>query len=236
MSKSPRPSSLRGTRHLRVGVEIGGAQAPRVTSVWLVEQPAVQHLALTAPIITRIDVGGRPVLVQSSADPRVVRGTHRDDRGHSFLLADAGILYVSVPFTEAIELGTVRIHIAELEGVAVARDPVSLAQAFDDPPPGACPLGTVTAPDLERHPDWEQVARALGFEAPPGCFEIHQGDDGRFHWCLRRRDGRVMACSPTGHEERRACEQELRWVRERAAACLVRARDLGHRGPDDRSC
>lgn len=231
-----RSGALRGTRHLRVGIEIGRPRA-RVASVWLVEQPTVQHVGLAAPIVARVDIGGRGVLVESMADPRVIRGIHRDDRGHAFMQAETGTLYVSVPFDEAIELSDVRIRVADFDGVDVVREPATLSAAFDEPPAGVRLLGTVTTADIERHPDWEAVARALGFEVPPGCFEIDMGTDGRFYWYLRRRDGRIVAWSATGYEQREACEQDLRWVRERAAACQVVSRDVGGGGGrNDPSC
>ena len=229
-------SPLRGTRHLRVGIEIGPAPA-RVVSVWLVEQPTVQHVDLVDPIIARIDIGGRAALVESVTDPRVIRGTYRDDRGHAFIATGTGTLYVSVPFDAAVELSDVRIRVADFEGVDVVREPAPLSAAFDEPPAGMRLLGTVTTADIERHPDWEAVAQALGFDVPPGCFEIDMGEDGCFYWYLRRRDGRIVAWSATGYEQREACEQDLRWVRERAPACHVVSRDVGGSGGrNDSSC
>lgn len=189
-------------RYLRVGLELVG-RAVRIASIHVVDRPDEAPRECEAPLYARVDIGGRTVLVQPLAEP------------------EPRIAWI--PFREAIELAAVRIRVAAVDDAPAGPDPMRLARAFDEPTAGLRPLGTIAAPDLEGHPDWVRVAESLGFRALPGCFEIHAGDDGRFSWILRGRDGRVMARGPVEHERREDCEQELRWVRERAAACHVRS-------------
>lgn len=218
--------NLRGTRHLRVGVEIGAGPA-KVTSIWVVDEAVVQHSALTQPIVAQVEVAGKAAVVQSFADPRVARGSFRDKEGHYFHRTESGVIEVSVPFDSAIETSSVRIRLADLAEVGpLSHTPDELTAMFRVHPKGMREIGTLSAGDLERHKDWEGVARHLGFPLEPGRFEIYRDNSGEFRWRLRRRDGVIAADGARGYASRQDCEEDLRWVRQNAANAPIVGLDL----------
>jgi uncharacterized protein YegP (UPF0339 family) len=208
----------RGARHLRVGIELGRDGA-RVSSIWLVDQPAVQFDRIRSPIFARVDVGTATVLVEGFADPRVARSTFREKVGHHYGVAPSGIVHVSVPYTDVRELAEVRIRV--IDGTTAAQqpsggDPKAVAAVFDDPPASMHVVADVLAASLRRHPDWGKVAVAIGLPTTHGCFQIQRGADGRFRWRLRRANGDLVAESASDYPTREACEADIAWLKANA--------------------
>jgi uncharacterized protein YegP (UPF0339 family) len=221
-----RHPSLRGCRHLRVGIELRDSGAS-VKSIWVVDQPVVQLPQTGAPIYVRVDIAGRPVLLQGVLDPRVCRGVYRRKHGHSYWRAEAAMLFVSVPFDDERELIEMRIRVldATRAGVApVEHEPVSCL--FDTPPQAATMIVDFGIDVLRRHLDFVEVAKCLGWIVNPGTFEICADPAGGFRWRLRRIDGAVMAESARAYPTRAACEEDVRWVKANAAASPIASHDL----------
>src|SRR5438445_3906555 len=119
-----------GTRHLRVGIALS-ARSATVASIWVVDQPVVQMTRLIGPVLVRIDIAGRSVLVEGFGDPRVRRGLYREKVGHHYSVDDTGLLYASVPFDDVRELTELRIRIINVSHVAVVPvDPTAVAALF----------------------------------------------------------------------------------------------------------
>jgi uncharacterized protein YegP (UPF0339 family) len=218
----------RGTRHLRVGIELGRDGA-RVRSIWVVDQPAVQFDRIRSPIFARVDVGAATVLVEGFADPRVTRSTHREKVGHHYGVAPSGIVHVSVPYTDVRELAEVRIRVIDATTAAqqpAGDDPKSVAAVFDDPPASMHVVADVPAASLRRHPDWGKVAEAIGLPIARGCFQIQRGPDGRFRWRLRRADGDLVAESARPFPTREACEADIAWIKTNASDLDISAADV----------
>jgi uncharacterized protein YegP (UPF0339 family) len=223
---TPRHENRRGTRHLRVGIEIqpGGVG---VASVWLVDQPVIQASRLVEPVLVRTDLGGVPVLVEAFADPRVIRGTYQEGLGHSYRVEKSGVVEVSVPFTDPPELANLRIRVAEVSGTALpATDPREIAALFDNPPESMRIVGEVDTDRLGRHRDWPKVAATLGLGADLGRFEVYLDRAGQYRWRLRRATGEIVAESGLGYPSREACEASLLWIRGHASTLPVVALDL----------
>lgn len=215
----------RGTRHLRVGLQIGQGDA-RVSSIWVVEQPAVQHARLVEPVLAQVEVAGQPVLVEAFADPRVSRGVYMQGRGHSYSVSDTGTVFVSVPFSDLTELSDLRIRLVDASNAkAPAADALAAAPMFQGEVEGARLLGEVDVADLQKHPDWPKVADTLGVAAETGRFEVYVDTAGEYRWRLRRPDGQIVADSGEGYRKRQECEADLRWVRGNAATANVIALD-----------
>jgi uncharacterized protein YegP (UPF0339 family) len=210
--------NYRGTRHLRIGIEIHAASA-NVVSMWLVDQPAVQATRLVGEIITRVDLGHRPVLVEAFADPRVTRGTYRPQVGHAFRGEESGIVHVSVPFTNLSELDDVRIRVVDTgkTGRGVF-DPASVSALFDKPLEGTAVVADINAATLSKHPDWSKVVEQDKTAA--GVFEIYALESGQFAWRLRRA-GVIIAEASKPYATRRACLEEIKWIQTHAESLPV---------------
>jgi len=220
-----RQANRRGSRHLRVGLEISPAGV-RVASMWAVDQPSVQSARLVEPILARIDLATRPVLVEAFADPRVTRGTFRKDLGHSYGVEQSGVVHVSVPFDDLRQLAEVRIRVLDASNAGLgATEPVGVAALFDSPPDSVRVIGDVDTASLRKHPDWLKVAAAL-VPADPGRFEIYLDRAGEYRWRFRRASGECVADSGQGYASREACENDVRWVRSHAPSSPVVSLDL----------
>jgi hypothetical protein len=216
---------LRGTRQLRVGLELG-ARSARVRSMWRVEQPAVQVVARGQPLLARVDLAGKPVLLQALADPRATRGVYRQGLGHSYGRTDTGVLYVTVPFTDLRELGQLRIRLLDVTRNRTGEiRPDALAALFEHPAEGTHLLADVDAAELMRHPDWAKVAGGPGVATAAGRFEIYVDHAGEHRWRLLR-GAEIVADSGEGYPTREACEADLRWVRAHAADAEIVSLDL----------
>lgn len=217
----------RGCRHLKVGIEIG-AKASHVKSIWVVDQPAVQHTHLTGPIYVRIDVAGKPVLLQAFPDPRICRGVNRPKLGgHYFHMLDSALLHVTIPFDDERELTEVRVRIVDATPAKVApTDHRGVLHLFDKPPVQAIVLTDIGIDVLRKHLDFVKVAKTLGWIVHPGSFEVFTDRDGGFRWRLRRMDDAVMAESAQAFATRAACEEDIRWVKANAAASPITSHDL----------
>ncbi len=218
MTKSyDRETAQIGTRHLRVGLEIG-AKSIQVTSLWLVEQPAIQGPVLPRDLLTQVLVVGQEAFVESFDDPRVARGVYRKNEGHSYLTSDTGVFYVSVPFSSVEVLRSLVIQTVPMTNVQLpTRSTAAYRALFRDPPAQMRPLYEITAEDIQRHRDWPKVAKKLGLDVPAGRFEIYIDRKKEYRWRLRRSDGEIMADSGEGYNTREQCEEDLRWVRRHAA-------------------
>jgi len=222
----PRKDSHRGTRHLRVGLEIS-ARSVTVTSMWVVDQPVVQASRLVGGILARVDVGGRPALVQAFSDPRVTRGVYRREVGHSRGIEESGIVYVSVPFTDLRELADVRIRLLDAsKSRASVNDVGGVARLFDSLPESMGLVADIDTGSLKKHHDWLNVAQTLGIPAEAGRFEIFVDRDGTHRWRLRRASGEVVAESGQSFASRDACERDIQWVRTHAARARIVSLDV----------
>ena len=210
--------NYRGTRHLRVGIEIHAASA-NVVSMWLVDQPAVQATRLVGEIIARVDLGDRAVLIESFADPRVTRGTYRPQVGHAFRGEESGIVHVSVPFTNLSELDDVRIRVIDTgkSGRGVF-DVASVSALFDKPGEGTAVVADINAATLFKHPDWSKVVAQETTAA--GVFEIYALESGQFGWRLRRA-GEIIAEASRPFATRQACVEEIKWIQTHAESLRV---------------
>jgi uncharacterized protein YegP (UPF0339 family) len=225
--KPDRNPHHRGTQHLRVGIEIR-RESTRVVSIWVVDQPAVQFDRIRGPVFARVDVGTAPVLVEGFADPRVTRSTYREKVGHHFGVAPAGIVHVSVPFTDVRELAELRIRVIDATTAQPSGgDPKSVTGIFDSPPPSMHVIADVPAATLRHHPDWVKVAETIGLPVRPGCFEVYRAADGRYRWRLRRANGDVVAESAAAYPTREGCDADIGWVRANAEAIDVTGADSG---------
>jgi uncharacterized protein len=218
---APRSDTRRGTRHLRLRIEIG-VGAPRIVSMWMVEQPAVQLPRLVHPIVFRVELAGQLVFLDSAPDARVLRGTYRERVGHSFTSMVSGIVEVSVPFTDARQLAGLRIRMADVSRVPLrTREPGEVAPLFERPPDTVRMLGEIDAEALRNHPDWSKIGVTLGVPAEAGRFEVYVDRAGQYRWRLRRAGGDILADSGEGYATREACEADLRWVRGYAGSVPV---------------
>jgi uncharacterized protein YegP (UPF0339 family) len=219
------PPHHRGWRHLRVGLEIRDA-AVRVTSLWVVEQPAIQSSRLVGPIFTRVDLATTPVLLEGFADPRVTRSTYREKLGHHYSRSATGIVEVSVPFTDVRELADIRIRLIDAStSQTTAGDPALVEGLFDRPRESMVVVGDIGAASLRQHPDWLKVAARLGLPAVPGCIEIYLDAEKRYRWRICRASGDVLAESAKAYETREACEADVAWMRAHAGSLEVCAAD-----------
>lgn len=219
----------RGHKHLRVGLEIS-ERGVEITSMWVVDQPAIQHFVIVRELVARVDIGGRLVLVEGFDDPRELRGTYRKGVGHSHRRSPSGVLYVSIPFVHLTDLGQVRVRVAQRADLpAKTTDAVAVAAAFDDD--GAALTADFGSEVLQKHPAWVRVADALGVAVAKGRFEIFTDDDGCHRWRLIGPGDRILAQS-TGHGSRADCERDVQWVRANARTLPVTSPDVGRKqGP-----
>jgi uncharacterized protein YegP (UPF0339 family) len=221
-----RHRNWRGARHLRVGVELRG-RSLRVASFWAVDQPAVQHGRLANPILVRVDVPGEAPFVQALDDPRIARGTAAEGLGHSYTKEVTGIVYLSVPFTDALQLASTRVRLLDASraeiGAAGVEDAIRWA---DDPPRSVRRLGEFTGETFAAHKDWAAAAEHLGLPPDPGRAEIFLDRAGRHRWRIRRPGGEIVATSHQGFSSRAACEADLLWVRAHLAAAPIVALDV----------
>jgi uncharacterized protein YegP (UPF0339 family) len=216
----------RGTRHVRVGVSIQ-ARSVRVVSLWVVDQPVIQRTRLTKPVLVRVDLADEPVLVEAFDDPRVIRGTIKEGAGHSYMVEDTGVVYISVPFTDVRQLSDVRIRVIDASKATLAStEAADLAHVIDDPPRSMRTLGEIRGTTLQTHRDWPEVARQLGVPSQPGRFEIYVDRAGKYRWRLRRPDGEIVASSGQGYTTRDACEADLLWIRTNVTSTPVVSLDL----------
>ena len=216
----------RGSRHLRVGIEIH-AQSVRVASLWVVDQPAVQAARLVDPILSRVDLGGEPILIEAFGDPRVIRGTFQEGAGHSYLVEESGIVYVSVPFTELRQLSDLRIRVIDASKARVsATDPAAVSALFDSPPESMPIVGDIDGAALRKHRDWSKVATALGLPVELGRFEIYVDRAGQYRWHLRRASGEIVAESGQAYMTREACEADIHWIRTHVGSLGIVPLDL----------
>lgn len=215
----------RGSRHLKIGVSIS-AHGASVKSIWVVDKPVVQTTHFTGPIYVRIDVAGKPVLLQAFPDPRICRGVNQPKLGHFFHVVDSALMFVTVPFDDERELAELRVRILDAthSGLApVARQ--RILHLFDRPPQGAVTLGDFGYDTLRSHVDFVKVAKTLGWIVAPGSFEIIVEPNGRFRWRIRRSDNTIMAQSAQEFATRAACEEDIRWVKANAMSSPISAHD-----------
>jgi uncharacterized protein YegP (UPF0339 family) len=211
----------RGVRHLRVGILMQGRNV-RVDSIWVVDQPAIQAATLVEPILVRVDVAGRLMLVQALADPRITRGTFRKELGHHYGVADSGTFYVSAPFSDVRDLSEIRIRVIDAtRSRGPATDPDSVAALFDRTPDSMSMVADIGATALQAHRDWTKVATELALPTEAGRFEIYIDPSGGFRWRLKRAGYGIVAESAHAHPTREACEEEIRWLRTQAASLSV---------------
>jgi uncharacterized protein YegP (UPF0339 family) len=215
----------RGSRHLKLGVSIS-AKGASIKSIWVVDQPAVQATHFTGPIYVRIDVAGKPVLLQALPDPRICRGVKDPKLGHFFHVAESALMFVTVPFDEGRELAQLRVRILDATHSGVA--PVahqSILHLFDRPPQRTVTLGDFSYDTLRNHADFPKVAKTLGWVVAPGSFEIIVEPNGRYRWRVRRSDNTIMAESAQDFATRTACEEDIRWVKANAMSAPISPRD-----------
>ena len=215
IDNSPKRDSHRGLQQLRVGVEIQGTTL-RLTSIWSVDQPAVQAQRLIDPIVARVDLNGEPILVEAFADPRIIRGKYRPELGHSYRSEKTGLIHVSVPFTDFAELANVQIRLLDTTNVEIKEiDPASVATLFDRQPTAV--LGKIDSADLVKHPDWFKLIADFGLGS--GGFEIIAvGEETR--WLLRGPAGKIITES-RNYDSRELCEADIRWLQKQAALLPV---------------
>jgi uncharacterized protein YegP (UPF0339 family) len=211
----------RGVRHLRVGILMQGRNI-RVDSIWVVDQPAIQAATLVEPILARVDVAGRLVLVQAIADPRITRGTFRKELGHHYGVADSGTFYVSAPFSDVRDLSEIRIRVIDASrSRGSATDPDSVAALFDRTPDSMSIIADIGATVLQTHRDWTKVATELALPTEVGRFEIYIDSSRAFRWRLKRSGYGIVGESAHAHPTREACEEEIRWIRAQAESLSV---------------
>lgn len=218
--------NLRGTKHLRVGVEIRHASL-RVVSLWVVDHPVIQRARLTKPLLARIDLADRLVLLEAFDDPRITRGTFKEGAGHSFIVEDTGIIYVAVPFSEANELSNVRLGLIDTSKAKLTSSNVTyLIETLDKSRRSLRRLGEIRTKELMAHKDWPEVAGQLGMPYEPGRIEIFVDRKGKYRWRLRRSTGEIVATSHQGFSDRSACEADLVWIRANVTSATVVPLDL----------
>lgn len=210
-----------GSKHLRVGLE-WKERSVSVAHIWVVNQPVVQTAVLSRDLVACIAVAGHETIIQTVDDPRIARGAYRKDEGHSYSKVEAGIFYVSVPFSRVDALPSLRIQVTHLADLNVTdRRLDSLIALFDKPPANMRTIHELSLGDLQSHPDWVNVAKDLGLEVEAGHFEIYRDKANQYRWRLRRADGEIMADSGQGYDSREECESDLRWVRQNAGTVPV---------------
>jgi uncharacterized protein YegP (UPF0339 family) len=151
----------------------------------------------------------------------------REGVGHSFSLADAGTLFVSVPFVSVTELADVRIRLTDLSGVTLPkRNLASLTRLFDQPMPGMRAIRELDTASLQAAADWPDVARQLGIATHAGRFEIYIDEAGQYRWRLLRISGEIVADSGQGYRTRQECEADLAWLRMHAGDAPVTSLDI----------
>lgn len=218
--------NMRGTRHLRVRLEIGDAGS-RVESIWIVDQPVIQHEGLARDLVARIDVAGRMQLVEAFDDPRMHRGAYRKDIGHSWTRVPTGIVELSIPFVSVVDLAHLGVRIVDRKTAGLtASDVGTIAKWFDAHADVAKVGWQLGRAELQSAPAWAQVAGRLGLAKVTGRFEIYVDAAKRFRWRLRRPDGEIVADSGEGYATRDACEADLRWIRGNAASATIVSLDI----------
>lgn len=219
----------RGQRHLRVGIELS-SEGAAITSMWVVDQPAIQPYELPRALVAWTLVGGRVVLVESFDDPRILRGIAPPQMiGHHFGVAPAGTLYVSIPFSQVAELTDVRVRLAARADLPTASiDAATVAGLVDAK--GVRPIVELGTAQLRAHRDWAGVAKALGLPSHDGRFEIYVDGAGEHRWRLRGPGGAVVAECSRGFATRAQCEEELAWLRANARTMPVTSLDVGSPG------
>lgn len=207
----------RGSRHLRIGIEIGRRE-PTITSMWLVDQPTVQPARLQRPVLTRVRLGNRTVLVDSHEDPRIVRSHNHPDLGHHVGREETGQLTVSVPFDGLLELGGLAVEIVDTSNLRLGEVTIASAdRLFESPPSRMRKIRSIGIEAVRAHRDWPPIAAALGIPEPAGRFEIYVDRAGRHRWRLRRPDGQIVADGGQGYDSLTDLEVDLRWIRRHAA-------------------
>jgi uncharacterized protein YegP (UPF0339 family) len=233
MSQEQQAAPARPSRYLRVGIAVR-ERSVAVASIWLVEQPAARRATFADPMLIRVDVAGTVRVLESQPDPRVSRSVIREGSGHSYGVAEEGILLVPVPFVSVAELADVRIRLTDLTGVALReQDPASLARLIENPVAGMRTVYEIGTADLVAAADWPAVAAQLGIPADAGRFEIYVDRAGEYRWRLRRADGEIVADSGQGYRTREQCEADLAWVRTHAASAPVTSLDVPRPGQPD---
>lgn len=217
---------LRGTRHLRIGIELR-PRSIRIVSLWLVDQPVVQRVRLTKPLLARVDLAGKPILLEAFDDPRVIRGTFKKGAGHSFIVQDTGVIHVSAPFSDAAQLSSVRIRLINTSKAKLASfNAADLMHVVDQSPRHVRSLGEINSEEIVTHKDWPKVARQLGMPSETARVEIFVDRQGKYRWRLVRPSGEIVATSHQGFGDRSACEADLLWVRANVPSAPVAPLDL----------
>ncbi|HYC92333.1 MAG TPA: DUF1508 domain-containing protein [Thermoanaerobaculia bacterium] len=187
----------------------------------------VQQPALYKPILIRVDIAGLTRFVETVDDPRDTRGVYRPQLGHSHGRAASGTLYASIPFDSPGEILNAQVLIADVsEAVKRVHDPEALAAMLDDSEAPVQAMGIVAAPQLTTHRDWDRVADVLGLPRQVNRYEIYRDREGRIRWRLRRANGEIVAESAESYADRKACEEDLRWIRANAATASIVALDI----------
>lgn len=216
----------KGTRHLRVGIELR-SRFVRVVSVWIVDQPVIQRAQLTKPLLARVDLSGKPILLEAFDDPRMLRGTFKEGAGHSYIVEDSGVINVSVPFTDARQLFDMRIRVIDTSKAKFASSiAADLMRVLDELPRSMQIIGEIDSATLVTNKDWPEVARHLNMSFDTGRFEIFMDRQGKYRWRLRRPDGEIVASSNQGFGDRNACEADIRWIRTNVASAQIVLLDL----------
>jgi uncharacterized protein YegP (UPF0339 family) len=218
--------SLKGAHHLRVSVELR-PRSVRVVSLWVVDQPVIQRAQLTKPLIARIDLAGKPILLEAFDDPRIIRGIFKEGAGHSYIIENTGIVNISVPFTDVQQLSDLRIRMIDTSKVKFENTmATNILNIIDESPRSMQILGEIDFTTLVTNKDWPEVARHLGIQSEPGRFEIFRDRQRKYRWRLRRPDGEIVASSNQGFSDRDACEADIRWILTNAASTQVVSLDL----------
>jgi uncharacterized protein YegP (UPF0339 family) len=220
-----RHPALRGERRLRLAIEIL-ARGGRVVSGWLVDEPAVQRDDLPGPWAARVDVDGRPVLVESFEDPRLVRGIATEEHPtHFYLREPTGTLEIDVPLPAEAPVEAVTVHIADVSGVRERpTTPEGLAELFSNGEE-LRKRATIGTAELLAHPDVADIAEAIGLSAASAAFEVYRDRRRSFRWRLRRANGQIIAASGQSFPSQHACEADVRRVRENAPIAPIRYPD-----------
>ena len=229
-------SNWRGQRRIRVALEFS-ARGMRIAGMRPVDGPAVQRPALDGSHVAQVMIGGTTAILHSFNDPRLVRGISRPRQpGHSFTRTDYAIVYVDVPISVEGPVGEITINISDLSKLRSRPVQLGDVEAFlNRPPRGLRTIGRITDAQLQAHPDWAN----LGLPGTPvipriGHYEIYRDRTKKFHWRLRRPDGRIVAESSRSYPDRAECEADLRWIKEAGARAPVRSLDIPSQPTQDK--
>lgn len=208
-----------GTRHLRVGLEISD-RAVKITSIRMVEEPALQLPVLSRNMAARIDIAGAPAIIESFDDPRIAVGVYHQGEGHAYVQRATGHAHISIPFTSIDDLLSLQVRVAVVNNFLEQYDYDHLVRFFEKPPAKAA-VRSFSIEDLRAHPHWGVLFGDVDVRAQAGRFEIYVDKAKEYRWRLRRPDGEIVADSGEGYKTQRECENDLQWIRGNASKVPV---------------